>query len=279
MAEVLHLLSGLGVMLGLVAFAASPVSRRRVERFAQRQRLTITTANGAQVIGYLATTRRWRVAGLAVGIVVSNLTPPAWPSTSFNLVVIVTGWFVGALVAEVRVAGVAYGSPRSASLQPRRPGRYLSNLTWALVPAAATVSLVAGAAIAVASAQGWAAPDWARSGALLAGSLVLASYVRMIQRRVVRRAQPLAAPDVIAADDAIRSRSLHVLSGGGAAVVLFLALNQLGASHPVAIRDSTIASIDNFGFFAVAAAGALVATSAWPRQRGAVRDPAPIAGT
>src|SRR5262245_37142806 len=52
-------------------FASGPVTRVRLERFAGRQRLEITPTNGDQVIAYLATTRRWRVAGLVTGLLTS----------------------------------------------------------------------------------------------------------------------------------------------------------------------------------------------------------------
>jgi hypothetical protein len=47
---------------------------------------------------------------------------------------IFVGWFIGALIAEARVAHVAHGRVRAASLQPRRPQQYVSATTWALVP-------------------------------------------------------------------------------------------------------------------------------------------------
>jgi hypothetical protein len=57
------------------------------------------------------------------------------------------------------------------------------------------------------------------------GMLTLAS-----QRYVLRRPQPHAEPDRLAADDAIRSRSMHVLAGAGMTLVLYCVLGQLTAA-------------------------------------------------
>src|SRR5436190_15376687 len=67
---VLLILASLCVLLA-VNSAYGPVARHRVALFARRQRLIITVANGEQVIRYLATTRRWRAAGIGGGLVIS----------------------------------------------------------------------------------------------------------------------------------------------------------------------------------------------------------------
>src|SRR5690606_21615038 len=123
----------------LAHFAAGPVARGRVERFARRQHLTVTPDNGEHVIRYLATVRRWRVAGLLGGIGVSILRYLP-DELRFDAVTIFAGWFVGALVAEVRVVHLAHGARRAAALRSRRPGAYIGRVAWALVPAAATLA-------------------------------------------------------------------------------------------------------------------------------------------
>jgi hypothetical protein len=83
---------------------------------------------------------------------------------------------------------------------------------------------------------------------------------------VLRRPQPLSEPDIIAADDAIRSRARHVLSGGGAALILFCVSAQAGSVHPV--NPSLVADIGAarmLGVFLVAVAGWIVASGAGPR--------------
>ncbi|HEY7223814.1 MAG TPA: hypothetical protein VH561_09525 [Micromonosporaceae bacterium] len=255
------------------------ISRDRLERFARRQRLDITPDNGNQVIRYLAVTRRWRVWGFIGGVIGSQLFAPPGTIVKVDFVTIFAGWFVGALVAEVRVSHLAYGSIRTASLQPRRAQRYVRGFAWALVPASAGVALAVAAATFVAGLAGWADPAWPWAAAWLAVALAVAGGVWTIQHAVLRRPQPLAAADVIEADDAIRSRSLHVLCGGGAALVLFLVFNQLGALHPTEpAADQIIAAVRLIGVFVVTALGWGVATSVWPASGTDLRAGAPAVG-
>ncbi len=260
------------LIVGVVVLAVAiqgRTSRARVQRFADRQLLRITEVNGGQVIRYLATTRRWRAAGVLAGLLVAQATEPLrWGriDTGDEWVMIFAGWFIGALVAEARVAHLAHGRVRAASLQPRRPQQYVTAATWALVPAAAVVALAVAALTGLVGLLGWGEPGtrWATIG--LGAALAVAAAVRLGQHVVARRAQPLAAPDLIAADDAIRSRSLHVLSGAGAALVLFMVLNQLGSLHlhefrvgTVEVQESMIYGIRVWGAFAVAGFGWLMA--------------------
>lgn len=249
-----------GVAAGV---ASGPVSRRAVERFARRQRLHITAGNGEQIIRYLATTRRWRSAGVAAGWVLAIATTMFYPLGTRGNLGLFAGWLAGALIAEVRVAHLGHGVRRAASLQPRRPERYLSRPAWALVPVAAGLATAVAVATAGAAALGWAAPDrWAAIWLVVA--LATAGAIRAVQRIVVRRAQPLVAADALAADEAIRSRSLHVLSGGGAALVLLCVLAQLGAAHPV---DTTVGEPWRWvGLALILLLGWQVATATWPKQ-------------
>src|SRR6266508_819686 len=258
------------IVVGLAAHQASgPVSRERLERFARRQRLDVTAANGDQIIRYLATTRRWRAAGFAAGYALSGTASLVVDQVgNLGFVVLFTGWFTGALIAEIRVAHLAHGTRRVASLQPRRPAFYLSRTAWALVPTAAGLAVVVAAATVLASASRRADPDW-WAAVWLFVALATAGTIRAIQRFVLRRPQPLAAPDVLAADDAIRARSLHVLAGGGAALVLLCVMAQLDATHPLGTR--AIQTWRGIGLVLIAILGWKVATTPWPTRRA---DPA-----
>jgi hypothetical protein len=267
--------------LAVVAFAAGQVSRARLERFADRQALTITAHNGEQVIRYLATTRRWRTAGFVGGLVVSQATQTQRlgeisPGTEW--IIVVVGWLLGALIAEARVEHLRHGSVRSASLERRRPGRYLRPFAWALVPASGVVALATGAATAAAEVAGWAEPDWTWAGVWLAAALAVATTVRGVQHAVLRRPQPQAAADVIEADDAIRSRALHVLSGGGAALALLMVLNQIGSIHPIGVADSVIFGIRIVGALGVGLFGWFAATAIWAPPTRAEQPGRPAVG-
>jgi hypothetical protein len=250
------------IVIGIAAgVAAGPVARKRLERFAWRQRLEVTATNGDQIIRYLATTRRWRVAGFTAGYVLSIAAVVVVNDIgNLGFVVLFAGWFTGALVAEIRVAHLAHGTRRAASLRPRRPGFYLPVVAWALVPVAAGLAVAVAVATLVARASHRAEPDW-WAAVWLVVALATAGTVRAVQRRVLRRPQPLAAPDVLAADDAIRSRSLHVLAGGGTALVLLCVTAQLDAIH--LDGDGGLQVWREIGIAVAALLGWTVSTTRW----------------
>ena len=85
--------------------------------------LTVTADNGNHIVRYLATTRRWRVAGLGGGITASILLHLP-DEVRFDAGVIFAGWFLGALVAEMRVAHLRPGARPAAVVRARRPSAY-----------------------------------------------------------------------------------------------------------------------------------------------------------
>jgi hypothetical protein len=255
-----------------VAAGSGPVDRSRVERFTERQRLTITPSNGTAVIRYLATTRRWRAAGMAGGFLISL----AWTlpdRLGVDFLGLFAGWFVGALVAEARIARMPFGPNRAASLVPRVPADYLPRAAWALPPVAAAVSVAVAAVTAVLARWHPAVGTW--PGVLWGAAAVgLAVAVRAIQRHVLRRPQPVGPPDVVAADDAIRSRSLHVLAGGGTTLVLYCIMGQVATlvagRQPPGTGDVGVGLLVYAafsGYIAVPVLGWAVATSPWSVTR------------
>ena len=254
-----------GIGVGLIY---GEVPRGRLERFASRQHLPVTATNGNQVIAYLATTRRWRATGVIAGLVVSVLVSLGDGRVEIGFLWLFAGWFVGALVAEVRVAHLARGARRQASLQPRTFHTYLPAFAWHLVPAtAALATLITAACVALSL--------WYLHHVNLpvlawyAVAMGLAALVRVTQLRVLRRPQPVAAADVIAGDDAIRSRSLHVLAGGGATLIVYCALNSLAAVD-LGRDDPWIAAASvalPIGVLATPLLGLIVATNSWRVRR------------
>lgn len=214
-----------------------PVTRARVERFARRQRLVITPDNGARVMEYLATTRRWRASGLVLGALGGLLWSLPDGKLTLSFTALFGGWFVGAVIAEWRVAALPSGERRSALLQPRQLRDYLGPLARAL-PA---TSAAACTALAVANLAGSLRQD---TGLILpivawtAAAGVGLALVTAIQRHVLVRRQSPAAADVLAADDAIRSRSVRVLAGSAVAAAGF------PAASLVAMLSSAYPSLD-----------------------------------
>ncbi|MEZ0113586.1 hypothetical protein ABH920_007619 [Catenulispora sp. EB89] len=221
------LVLGLAVLLLMTVYAAvGPVPRRRVEEFARLHSLRVTVGNGNQIIAYRAITRRWRAAGFTVGVLATFAATGTY-GVEFQWAL--AGWFAGAAVAELRVAHLDRGPRTSASLASRRAADYLP---WAgrwAVPAA-MVLCVLNAVFCFARRGSHPEGDirammtWTVVG-LGVGAVALAA-----QRHVLRRPQPLAEPDRMAADDAIRSRSLHVLAAAGMVLVGSCVASQLVAA-------------------------------------------------
>jgi hypothetical protein len=192
------------------------VSRGRLERFASRQALPITADNGNLVIHYLATTRRWRSAGLLAAAAIFTTLSVQLGGFSINLLELFGGWFVGAVVAEWRVASAVAGTRRAARLVPRRSRDYLR---WpARVLPTAAFAICGG--VAIVDAIGAVNGQHAVWGQLVPWVLVTVAglaLVYAVQFHVLTRPQPVVAPDVGAADAAIRARSLQVLAGSAVA--------------------------------------------------------------
>jgi hypothetical protein len=259
------------VVVGAVWFVTAvergPVTRGRLTAFARRHGLFVTAGNGSLVIRYLATTRRWRATGLLAGLIVSIAWALREGGVRIDFLTLFAGWFVGALVAEFRLAASPSGPRRAAWISPRVPGSYLPRGAWALVPIAAGISLVVGAVTLLAVLRGHRVSPLA--GALCVIAVAVASLVFVVQRSVLHRPQPAESPDVIAADDAIRSRSLHVLAGGGVSIVLYCVLGQLAEARPAgwSAVAQTLDVVGLLGIFAVPLLGFLVATSRWSVAR------------
>jgi len=205
------------VLVVAAILIAQPVSVERLARFAQRHAVTLTDENRHLAVRYLATTRRWRTAGVVIGIVISAAY--AWwhsRTMDWSVLGMFAGWFVGAIIAEWRLNLPTSDGRRVASLVPRRPRDYLG--PWALWTPIGVWALVLGVAVRGLT-EG---PEWPLVWgplALLATGVVIVG----VGRHVLNRAQPAGARDLIAVDDALRSRSLHVLAGSAVAIGGYLA--------------------------------------------------------
>jgi hypothetical protein len=225
------LVIGAYCLLDLFATPFQKVSRARVEKFARRQSLPITADNGPQVIRYLATTRRWRGSGLLVSIGATVLGPLVvqvfWPdhapqNVGVNGLALFVGWFVGAVIAEWRVSTAATAGPwRAAVLEPRRLGDYVRRPSL-VVPATACIVLAAFEVFALGFVLARHRDGLAPVLGWIALTVVAGTLVVLVGRRVLLRPQRYADADLIAGDDALRSRSLHVLAGCAVAIAGYL---------------------------------------------------------
>ncbi|MEU3454780.1 hypothetical protein ABZ671_14415 [Micromonospora sp. NPDC006766] len=253
------LFGGLPLMLATWC-AYGPVSRARLEGFAQKQRLDVTVGNGDRVIAYLAVTRRWRCAGAGLGCAIGF----AWglPEGRFqvNFLALFAGWFVGALVAELALARVRRGTRRAASLAVRTLATYLVPLTRGMLPLAAVV-LTAASIVVLMHRAPQSVP--AAAMAWIGFGTAILSLVTLVRRQVVTRARPVAEPDVLAADDAIRTRSLHVLTSGGFVLAGFSAISAVNLADPDAAAVRTV-----FGGLLVLLCGIVIAAGRGPQRQG-----------
>jgi hypothetical protein len=209
------------LFLAVIVLATIPfrdVTRSRVTSFAYRQSLPITVANGPIVIRYLATTRRWRGCGLLLTVAGGVLE--AWirqGNLRIGTVALFVGWFVGAVIAEWRVSVLSTEtSRRTALLAPRRMSSYLAGyVRWPI--GILFLILISSEVLALLLTS--------HRGALLGWFVVTVSaggVTAAVARHVLTRAQPRAASYVLASDESIRSRSLHVLAGSMLAIVGYL---------------------------------------------------------
>lgn len=228
MPSVLWLLAAIAVGFPLLLAASlgyGPVSRSRLEAFARLHRLPVTADNGNQVIRYLAVTRRWRCAGLGAGAAAAVAWSLPFQRVTVSSLALVAGWFAGALAAELHLARTVRGQRRAAWLRSRTPRDYVGVFVWWL-PAAGALALGVPWALA-ATVRALEQPGAWPSGAGTIGGLLVLGGALLIRRRILLRAQPPAAPDVVDADDAIRSRSLHVLSAAAFVLAVFCAAGEL----------------------------------------------------
>lgn len=260
----------------LLDFAATPwqrVRRSRVEKFARRQMLPVTVENGPLVVRYLATTRRWR-GGFMLLTMLSWLV---WPTTArlfgsggpisenVSLLSLFVGWFVGAVIAEWRVSSTARppGARRTAALEPRRLADYVPGRAR-LVPLAAWGILI-GSELA-----GLGAVVLRRGGGVavallwLALTAVAGAVLAAVGRQVLVRPQRYIDDGLVTADDALRSRSLHVLAGSALALAGYLLGGFVHVMTPYSsvLSDGVTGAIGAIGFLAAPIFGFIVATSA-----------------
>lgn len=202
----------------------------QLAQWARTYALELTDDNRPVVIGYLRTTRRFRAVGGAGGWLIGGLPllsgqplPPGIDGFALAL----AGYFGGAALAELLFSRQRTGpTPRRASLVPREMDDYLAPWVWRMSWAALALTVALLGAYAGLDRIG---PGPRSASDLLPGVLGAAMVVVVAtwaQRRLVHRPQPLSAPDLVAADDALRAASMSTAAGAGIITAL-LALSSV----------------------------------------------------
>jgi hypothetical protein len=208
-------------------------------RWSKSHKIVVDDENRAVIRRYLLHGRRIRTSGALSGVIAyaiytwasSNELPFGWITATFG------GYLLGAAAAEVWALRPQRGSVRSASLSPRSITDYVPRLAVLFVRLAPVITAVVLVIAPTMTYQfgpgpGFEGPDSTREWGALIGwtvaSLVLWVLVEVTARRIVRRPQPITSENLVAADDAIRSTSLHCLIGAGLAMMLGILSRNLG---------------------------------------------------
>lgn len=216
------------VLVALIGVAAVALWRRpdrqSVERWAQDSGLRLTSDNRAYVASYLRRTRAFRLFGGLFGLFLpwfvlqSSLPRPF----DFSLFRAMLGYLLGALVAELTFKR-PQGELPSASLVPRSVSDYLAR--WYRISLGVAAGLGLGLTL-------WynTLPDRETSGpsapppTIVLVVMIVGAWltVELFQRYIVARRQPADNLDLVRADDAIRSASIHAVAGAGLALELLV---------------------------------------------------------
>ena len=189
--------------------------------------LELTAANRPVVERYLRRTKRLRTIGALGGLLFSIAFTAVTEGQASNsiwgngLLMAAAGYVVGALVAEAALSRPERTLPRAASLEPRTLGQYLPGYAiWAqrVIPVLAVGLVPISAALEGRGSSG-------RGGlvsfaAVAVGLVAVGLALEGIERMIVRRSQPVVAPDLLLADEAIRASSIHAMAGAGNALLL-----------------------------------------------------------
>lgn len=262
----------------LARLATGPATLARTRRFARRQELLVTITNGPLVVRSLTVTHRWRAFGLTTGVLLGVLWALRDARLTLNFTAAFLGWFVGAVVAEWRLAGLQVDpGRRTASLARRTVTAYLRRDAVVLLALACLALVVLFVAVVVRAGNGQ--PGLRGEATLWLGAAAAGlAAVTATLRRVASRPQPTVDGDLLAADDALRARSANVLAGSAIVAAGYPAaslLGLLGTTSGAAADGWAAASLAALALTVVV--GWIVAVRPSPARRTAPAEPAPAA--
>jgi hypothetical protein len=244
------------MLLALVGYVVLPLSyivirgfRRPSEEFTQRWARTfgveVTEANRPLIYTYLLRTKRIRTTGALAGLVPSaTYTAISQTGSSLDpLILAVVGYLLGAVVAEAMAIPrpPSAGTP-TASLLPRLLNAYLPGYALAALRLVPLISLGLVPVYVVLQEHPYLPLQMGMVGFTLisVASVVVAAAAEWTMRKVLRRPQPAHPKDVVMADDALRSASIHALAGSAIALAVLLVGYQISVlgwlSHSGSVR-------------------------------------------
>jgi hypothetical protein len=166
-----------------------------------------------------------------------------------GLIWLLAGYLVGCVWSEAWLTRLPEGTERAASLTTRRLPDYLAGRlrTAQVVLPALSVALALAAWGSQPSTRARSGSTFLSANAADLHSIAIAAGLAaplvmlgiwLLERHIVAKPQPLVDDDLLAADDAVRSSSVHLLSGTGCAIVLLLMATVLGYLAQVATRPA-----------------------------------------
>jgi hypothetical protein len=214
--------------------------RQDVSEFAATYDFPVNAVNGHFVVAYLVRSMRWRrwgaFVGLVAGIVVAAIrtktvvqrvvsvgsdggvitsTSSRTEATVGWLLLAVAGFFVGALVAEVRGGATATGPRRSALLAPRQLSDFVDER---LLRPVYLIAVAAVGIFALTVVRGGLSSLRGKTVAFAAAAIAVALVIDSVSRWLVRRPCPVLAPDLANAMDAVRISALRRVARIGLAL-------------------------------------------------------------
>jgi hypothetical protein len=207
-----------------------------VEAWAGARGLALTPRNYPMVRWYLHTARVLRTWGAVAGFLLPPLIGRAFGSPALEDILfplVFVGYLAGAVYAELALVRPVAAGRRVAALVPREVGDYLPRrlivAQWAL--ALAAVAVAAGVFLVDFERDPAAGNDgspYVVALGLAGTAALLGVALPRAECWLVQRPQPFAQPDMVAADDAIRSQAVHSLASSGLAIELVCLAATLG---------------------------------------------------
>ena len=254
-----------------------------VDQWAGAHALTLTPRSRPMVRWYLHTARVLRTWGAVAGFFLPPLIGLAFGSPTLEQVLfplVFVGYLAGALYAELALSRPVTGGRRVAALVPREVADYLprrllvAQRVLGVAPSALALMVFAvdferDPAAGVDGSPRVTAVAFAAVAGLLAVALV------RLERWLVQRPQPFTEPDLVAADDAIRSQAVHSTAGSGLAIELVCLAGVLLvlSRSDVQLLRWTLPWAGVLGFVAAVCACLYYGHRAWHVRRG-LPDPA-----
>lgn len=194
--------------------AYAEVDEGFVHTWANAHGLTLTTANRPLVWWYLRNARVLRTWGVLAGVMLPPLASIAFgraeQGVSTTWWCLFGGHLAGTLFAEVALRRPSPSGTRIATLERREVRQYLpARLRFAplAITAVSTLVVVAGFATGDLTAS-------TRSTAYftVGAAAAVTGLLAWCQRWIVTRPQPFTDAELVDADDALRSQSVHMLA-------------------------------------------------------------------